>query len=74
MCIRDRSVAPLEQAREKAVTSLDASLARLKDLANRNPQVSPDEIEALEERKKEVLFALEHSRLRLDCIRLVWQT
>ena len=70
----EQSVAPLEQAREKAVTSLDASLARLKDLANRNPQVSPDEIEALEERKKEVLFALEHSRLRLDCIRLVWQT
>ena len=69
-----KSLAPQKEARKQAAATLDASLARLKDLANRNPQVSPQEIAALEERKTEVLFALDHSRLRLDCVRLVWQT
>lgn len=70
----EKSRLPQEEGEKLAVVSLDAALARLRDLANRNPQVTPEEIEALEERKREVVYALEHSRLRLDCVRLVWQT
>ena len=70
----EKSQQPQRESQEKAKAALDSSLARLKDLANRNPQVTSEEIATLEERKGEVLHALEHSRLRLDCIRLVWQT
>lgn len=69
-----KSVAPHEEAKAAAGGALDASLARLKDLANRNPQVSSQEIEALEELKSELLFALDQSRLRLDSLRIVWQS
>lgn len=70
----EKSEAPQAAARDAAEAALDKSIARLKDLASRNPQVSPQEIAALEEMKSEVLYALNHSRLRLDSIRLVWQS
>lgn len=69
-----KSLGPHQEAKQAAAAAMDASVARLKDLANRNPQVSDQEIAALEEMKSEVLFALEQSRVRLDSIRVVWQS
>ena len=69
-----KSAAPLAASKEQATAALDASLARLKDLATRNPQVSQEEIAAVQEMKDEVAFVLGQSRLRLDSVRLVWQT
>ncbi|WP_411845438.1 SNF2-related protein [Roseibacillus persicicus] len=69
-----KSKKPQEEALERANQSFDDALARLEDLATRNSQVTPEEIAALQEVKSEVLQALQHSRLRLDCVRLVWQS
>lgn len=69
-----KSKAPQAAAIAKATKSLDASLARLEDLATRNAQVTPEEIAEHKEMKDEVLQALKHSRLRLDSVRLVWQS
>ena len=69
-----KSAGPLAESKEKAQSVFDASLARLQDLASRNPQVSPEEISELEDMKGEVMFSLESSRLRLDSLRVVWQS
>lgn len=69
-----KSKKPQQAAIQLATETLDSSIARLEDLASRNPQVSAEEIEALRELKKESLGALFHARLRLDSLRLVWQT
>lgn len=70
----EKSQKPQQAAIKLATETLEASLARLEDLANRNPQVSAEEIESLRELKNESLKALAGSRLRLDSLRLVWQT
>ena len=49
-----KSAAPLAESKEKATAALEASLARLQDLASRNPQVSPEEIAAVQELKDEI--------------------
>ncbi len=67
-----QSKALIEAAKAEAATHLQAELDRLKDLANRNPQVKPGEIEALEEHLENVIQALSSSRVRLDALRLVW--
>ncbi len=71
---RSKSEAPQQAASCKAEEVLGQSLSRLKDLATRNPQVSPEEISQQEEVSREVAFALKQSRLRLDSVRLVWQS
>ncbi|MBK1834760.1 DEAD/DEAH box helicase family protein [Roseibacillus ishigakijimensis] len=70
----EKSAEPLRIAREKAERKMEARIARLEDLAKRNPQVSPAEIAALKEWQGEILSALDQSRLRLDSLRVVWQT
>lgn len=62
----------IEEAKTQANEHLQAELERLKDLAHRNPQVKPEEIEALQEHLREVVEALSSSRIRLDALRLVW--
>ena len=63
---------PAQKARGDAQRELDREIGRLKDLATRNPHVSPSEISLLEERRDETLNQLDHPRLRLDSIRLIW--
>jgi len=65
---------PAEAARQLAARALDADLARLADLATRNPQVSAGELAALRACREETLAALRAPRLRLDALRLVWRT
>ena len=64
----------IEQACQLADRQLNAELARLRDLATRNPSVSHREIEALEQQLASLRQVLSKSRLRLDCLMLVLQT
>jgi hypothetical protein len=50
-----------------------AEITRLEDLATRNPQVSPSEIQALKQTRDETLAALVSPRVRLDALRLIWR-
>lgn len=64
----------LAKARKAARATFKEEIARLEDLAERNPQVSPAEIKSLESFRDESLAALKSSRLRLDSIRVIWRT
>jgi ATP-dependent helicase HepA len=66
--------APAESARRLATRTLDAEIHRLEDLATRNPRVSDAELATLRSLRDESLAALASPRLRLDALRLVWQT
>ena len=68
------AVAPAEAARHLAATTLGAELARLTDLATRNPQISAADLAALRNLRDESLTALAAPRLRLDALRLIWRT
>jgi ATP-dependent helicase HepA len=61
-------------ARQQATDTLNAELARLEDLATRNPRVSPAEITRQRDFRDEALAKLSESRLRLDALRLTWRT
>lgn len=65
---------PATTACQLAARTLDAELARLTDLATRNPQVSAGELAALRACRHETLQALAAPRLRLDALRLIWKT
>lgn len=58
---------------KKAKTQLAAELDRLEDLAQRNPNIPESEIKDMRNFQEDLLNALNHTRLRLDCLRLVWQ-
>lgn len=64
-----------EALREQAVArmrlELDAELQRLRQLAERNPAVRAEEIEALAAERDALTEALSNSRLRLDALRLI---
>ncbi|MCX6879057.1 MAG: SNF2-related protein [Verrucomicrobia bacterium] len=68
------AAAPTATARQLAADTLDAELARLTDLATRNPQVSAAALAALRALRDEALTALATPRLRLDSLRLIWRT
>lgn len=68
-----KSQKPRREAVAKAKKRLDASIARLEDLAGRNPHITSEEIEGLRQLREETLSALKQSRLRLDSLRVVWQ-
>ncbi|BCX48752.1 RNA polymerase-associated protein RapA [Haloferula helveola] len=69
-----RTEEPLAKAREAAESRIRHDIDRLKDLAARNPQVTPDEIAGLEHFLDETLQALTSPRLRLDSLRVIWRT
>lgn len=68
----DLAKEPLKQARAMAESTLDEEIARLEDLAGRNPQVSPAEIDALKSSRDEIVAAMKSPRVRLDALRLIW--
>jgi len=63
-----------DSAARQATALLDQAMARLQDLALRNPQVTDAEIGALSCERAEILTALKHPRLRLDALRLIWRS
>lgn len=65
------SAKPTAAAVELAKETISAQIARLEDLATRNPQVSHKEIETLKGTLKETLEILGHARVRLDALRLI---
>ncbi len=65
------SAKPTTAAKELAEKTIKAQIARLEDLATRNPQVSKQEIAMLKETLKETLESLDHARVRLDALRLI---
>jgi ATP-dependent helicase HepA len=69
-----RAAPRLAEARERCAETLGGEVERLRDLAERNPQVRPDEIRQVETARDESLAALETHRLRLDSLRVIWRT
>jgi ATP-dependent helicase HepA len=71
------ATAAMEEATKEAATSMNRQLSdeieRLEDLAQVNPHVTPQEIEALKARKGELATAIAASRIRLDAVRLIFR-
>lgn len=65
------SAKPTAAAQEVATETISKQIARLKDLASRNPAVSEKEIKSLEHTLTETTAALSNSRVRLDSLRLI---
>ena len=65
------SAKPTAAAKELAEKTITAQIARLEDLATRNPEVSDQEIRDLKDTLKETLESLDHARVRLDALRLI---
>ena len=60
-----------QQALARASAMLDAEILRIEALAQINPSVRPQEIQALRDEREQLLAVLPNARPRLDSIRLV---
>jgi len=63
----------VEAAMQRMRGEMAAEIARLRDLAEINDHIKPEEIEALELRESELADAISGARVRLDAIRLIWK-
>lgn len=70
----ERAAATIQTAISKMQTLLGAEATRLRDLQKVNAHVSDAEIALLEEQVTELAVRLKDAPLRLDAIRLIWQT
>jgi len=74
---RDLGIAHSRPVIDEAMTVMRseqaAELSRLRDLAEVNDHVKPEEIAALQAREKELAEAIASARVRLDAVRLVWK-
>jgi hypothetical protein len=52
---------------------LGHEVERLQTLAQANDHVRPQEIRLAQAQRAELATVLQHSRLRLDCLRLIWK-
>jgi ATP-dependent helicase HepA len=52
---------------------MSAEIARLRDLAEVNDHIRPEELASLEAREGELAAVIGNSRVRLDAVRLVWK-
>jgi ATP-dependent helicase HepA len=68
-----RSHAVIEEALTSMREETSGEIARLKDLAEVNDHIRPEEITALEERRDELAAAIGSARVRLDAVRLIWK-
>ncbi len=70
--VAERAAAkPIAAAVELANATISAQIARLQDLATRNPQVSAKEIATLKATLEETTETLGQARVRLDALRLI---
>ncbi|QJE96396.1 helicase-related protein [Luteolibacter luteus] len=67
------SRAVIDEAMIVMRSEMAAELSRLRDLAEVNDHVKPEEIAALQKREKELAEAISSARVRLDAVRLVWK-
>jgi ATP-dependent helicase HepA len=70
----ERAKAATQTAISKMQTLLGSEATRLRDLQKVNDHVSPAEITLLEDQARELASRLKDAPLRLDAIRLIWQT
>jgi ATP-dependent helicase HepA len=68
-----RSYPVIEEALALMHTELAAEIARLRDLAEVNDHIKPEEITALLDREAELAAAIANARVRLDAVRLIWK-
>ncbi len=61
----------VEAAETRMRAQLDAELARLTALAEHNPAVRSEELEALTQERQALSSAIENTRLRLDSVRVI---
>lgn len=61
----------VEAAQARMREALDGELARLQALAQRNPAVREDELQALRDERAALDAAIEDARLRLDAVRVI---
>ncbi len=75
--VRDLGTAQSHAIIESAMTlmrgEMAAEIARLRDLAEVNDHIKPEEITALEERESELATVIHNARIRLDAVRLIWK-
>ncbi|GAA5128943.1 DEAD/DEAH box helicase family protein [Luteolibacter yonseiensis] len=55
-------------------SEMAAEIARLRDLAEVNDHIRPEEIAALEAREAELADVIGNARVRLDAVRLIWKS
>ena len=63
----------IRDALEAMHAVMDDEVARLRDLAEVNDHVRPEEIAAMEARQKELASAINGARVRIDAVRLIWK-
>eukprot|EP00112_Aurelia_sp_Birch-Aquarium-sp1_P003624 Seg14081.1 transcript_id=Seg14081.1/GoldUCD/mRNA.D3Y31 product="RNA polymerase-associated protein RapA" protein_id=Seg14081.1/GoldUCD/D3Y31 len=69
----EQKASVVQSAQEKMEAVLDQEIHRMQDLAQVNDVVSGAEIADLKGQREQLKHALEHARLRLDALRLVWK-
>jgi ATP-dependent helicase HepA len=68
-----KSQAVVEEALGLMRAEMSAEIARLRNLAEVNDHIKPEEIAALEAREAELVSAITHARVRVDAVRLIWK-
>ena len=68
-----RSHEVIEDAMKLMRQEMSAEIARLRDLAEINDHIKPEEISALELREAELAHVIAAARVRLDAVRLIWK-
>ena len=68
-----KSRAVIEDARARMHAEMAAETTRLRDLAEVNDHIKPQEILALEGRESELAAVIQNARVRLDAVRLIWK-
>ena len=63
----------IAQAMTLMHTEMAAEISRLRDLAEVNDHIKPEEIAALEARESELAAVIANARVRLDAVRLIWK-
>lgn len=79
MLEQTRTLAALksQQVIQSALSSMRAGMlseiTRLRDLAEINDHIRPEEIASLEDLETEMINVISHARVRLDAVRLIWK-
>ena len=68
-----KSQAVIQDALARMHREMSGEIARLRDLAEINDHIKPEEIAALEERETALADVIGNARVRLDAVRLIWK-
>lgn len=70
---REASKAVVQEALREMTEQMTSEISRLRDLAEINDHVKPEDIELLESRCRALTQVIENVRVRLDAVRLIWK-